>query len=57
MRDRVGRAYWCGGWKNVGGGGMGVPKAVGKSRSPVPYSKWSLRQATADSHADTHRHR
>ena len=29
MRDRVGRAHGCGGWKNVGGGGMGVTTAVG----------------------------
>ena len=57
MRDRVGRAHGCGGWKNVGGGGMGVTTAVGNSGRPVRFSQWRVRPTTADSHTYTPPHR
>jgi len=57
MRDRVGRAHGFGGWKNVGGGGMGVTTAFRNSGRPVRSSKWRVRPTTADSHIKTPLHR
>ena len=56
IRDRVGRAHGCGGWKNVGGGGMGVKTVVGNMWLPVWSSKWRVRPTTADSHTHTPPH-